>query len=216
MYLQGMSGKSWYSLIEATSDDVRRLSAVDRFSSIPVSVKENVAEHSFWVTLYTAAIHRFLDSPDHLYGPLLLRAVTHDLEECVSGDVVLPLKYSTPELKEEVDRASELLLHRMVPPEIRELRRELVPPGEDWDYINCVVKAADWLSLFQYMRREASRGNREIIPFYNRMVRDFAEAAGHAPDYLTGFYNCLVSESNGVLRDCFGGLLEKERWNRVI
>lgn len=216
MYLQGMSGKSWCSLIEATSDDIRRLSAVDRFSSIPVSVKETVAEHSFWVTLYAAAIYRFLESPDHLYGPLLLRAVTHDLEECISGDIVRPLKYSTPELKEEVDRASEMLLNRMVPEEILDLRKELVPPGEDWDYINCVVKAADWLSLFQYMRREAARGNREIIPFYNRMIRDLSEAAKQAPDYLVSFYNCLISEANGVLRDCFGRLLEKERWNRVI
>lgn len=211
-----MSGKSWCSLIEATSDDIRRLSAVDRFSSIPVSVKETVAEHSFWVTLYAAAIYRFLESPDHLYGPLLLRAVTHDLEECISGDIVRPLKYSTPELKEEVDRASEMLLNRMVPEEILDLRKELVPPGEDWDYINCVVKAADWLSLFQYMRREAARGNREIIPFYNRMIRDLSEAAKQAPDYLVSFYNCLISEANGVLRDCFGRLLEKERWNRVI
>ena len=54
----------WSKVLEAASGDVRRLSHVVRYSSIPISVPENVAEHSYWVSLYAILIHRTLRPKD--------------------------------------------------------------------------------------------------------------------------------------------------------
>ncbi len=167
---------SWRSIVEASASDVRRLSSVWRFSSIPVTVTENTAEHSFWVALYATMILESLGRDavkSDMLASTLLHAIVHDVAECVTGDVVRTFKYSTPELKKEVDRAEELLIKKTHPgtKRIIDLSGQLSNRNEK--FIKSVVKAADFLSLFQFMRREALRGNKEICPFFKMMIHDF-------------------------------------------
>ena len=84
---------------------------VRRFSTSRCHWPENVAEHSFYVCLYTLAICEWCQDscvvkPDA--GGALVRAVLHDMEEARSGDVVRPFKYSEPELKSNLDAAAAI------------------------------------------------------------------------------------------------------------
>lgn len=170
--------RDWGQLIDVSSGQVRRLSYVWRFSSIPVTVPENVAEHSYWVTLYSMLIHMKLYEEKPVDAPLmcaiLSEATVHDIGECVTGDFVRTFKYSDPKLKEAIDEG-----------EAKEVDKNLEKPLVDAihqssqlaeknriDYVKAVVKAADFLSLFQFMRREWVRGNREIKEFYEIMIKD--------------------------------------------
>lgn len=209
------------------SGDVRRLSHVVRFSSIPVAVSETTAEHSFWVALYAVMIHLELGGKPEDIGAVVLGAVVHDLPECVTGDVVRTLKYSTPELKREVDRAEEFLSEKLLGPKIRgllavaELLRTKKAKKADPDYVKTVVKAADFMSLFQYMRREAMRGNLEIVPYFNRMRRDLhkmSRGAGEEPGtgFPFDFYASLCDEAGVISRTCFHGPLPPEIFNRDV
>lgn len=226
-----MSKSSWAGVIRASTGDVRRLSSVWRYSSVPVVVRENVAEHSYWVALYAAMIHLRMDPDKGILGRVVLASLVHDVGECVTGDVVRVFKYATPELKAEVDRAESILSSRLEP-EVRDLVSaigSLANPSESqWDrYVKAVVKAADFLSLFQYMRREAARGNLEIIPFYNRMVNDFSDmmetsGVSLASDdvrqsrFPESFYEDLHAEAVAVRSVCFHGLEEDTRWTRPV
>ena len=225
------SSSRWEGLIRASTGDVRRLGAVWRFSSIPACEYENVAEHSFWVALYGGMIHRSLCPSVEILGAVVTSCLTHDLAECVTGDVVRVFKYSTPELKAEVDRAERILSDRL-PPEVKDLEGMAAAmagaAARPWsDYVKAVVKAADFLSLFQYMRREAARGNLEIIPFYNRMADDIShmaetsgvsDASGDITDarFPESFYEELREEALAVRSDCFHGLEEDPRWTRPV
>jgi len=221
-------------VIRASTGDVRRLSSVWRFSSIPVAVQENVAEHSYWVAIYAAMIHLEILPDRDMLGKVVLASLIHDLEECVTGDVVRVFKYSTPELKAEVDRAEALLSERL-DPEVKAVSKTIRSftgltgsVETKWDrYTKAVVKAADFLSLFQYMRREAARGNMEIIPFYNRMVSDLSEMAETTgvsdageevidTGFPESFYEELHAEAVAVRSDCFHGLEEDGRWTRPV
>ncbi len=212
--------------MKASTGDVRRLSHVTRFSSIPVSVLETTAEHSFWVTLFSMMIHRHLGAPDEHVAEITTHAVLHDLAECVTGDVVRTFKYATPEIKQAVDDAELILTEKLLPPEVKSLYAwsEGLAPGENpqdySDYAKAVVKAADWMSLYHYMRREAARGNREIIPFYNRMTVELGKAGEKAygtwtPEF-SGLFKAMTSEANRVGRDCFGDSMVSPRWNREV
>lgn len=164
----------WDEVLEAASGDIRRLSYADRYTTIPVSFKENVAEHSYWVSIYALLIHKEASGVDFYVGPILAYAVTHDLVECVTGDLVRTFKYSTARLKEAVDDAEEKVvegLHPMVQ-DIMSYPWSIAQAPVDKAYVKAVVKAADFVSLHQYMIREVNRGNREIEPFYQRMKRD--------------------------------------------
>ena len=60
---------------------IHRMSHVNRYSSVPVNRKENVAEHSWFVAFYAYMIGKDLEAHQHEvdFGELLSRALVHDL-----------------------------------------------------------------------------------------------------------------------------------------
>ncbi len=129
----------------------------------------------------------------------------------MGGDVVRTLKYSTPEMKREVDRAEGLLVDKLLPHQVR--RTVLPSPSED---VLAVVKAADFLSLWQFMRREAARKNLEIMPYFERMVQDLKGKAKEEHPLVGGLYWSMYVEAKQVANDCFGNLDFSKRWWREI
>jgi 5'-deoxynucleotidase YfbR-like HD superfamily hydrolase len=168
----------WKEVVAASSGDVRRLDYVWRYSSIPAIVYENTAAHSFWVTLYAAMIQNEIASDDfQTMAAVTLSACVHDLSDAVAGDVVRTFKYSSDHFKDQVSAAERRMVDRM-DPKLRDLVQvsEMMAAGTGKEYVESVVKAADFMSLFQYMRREVMRGNVEIRNFYWRMVQDLKTA----------------------------------------
>lgn len=165
----------WKDVLDAASGDIRRLSYVVRFSSVPVIVPENVADHSYYVALYSVLIHRHMDGERSLYSPIMLHAITHDLTEAMTGDLVRTFKYSSSEFKQAVDSAEKSMISRF-PTDITTLHNMWVfEAGDQIQYVKAVVKAADFMSLHQYMIREVARGNQEIRPFFERMLADLRQ-----------------------------------------
>lgn len=207
---------SWSDVLKAGTEDVRRLDSVTRFSSIPVTFSETTTTHSYWVTLYSLMIWQVLEAhgwkgglPD--LGEVLRYAVSHDAPESVTGDVVRTLKYSSRAMKKAVDEAEVVLVERLMAGRVRAAISFVPSPAA-----KAIVKAADWFALWQFMRREAARMNLEIIPFYNRMVRDLQEAEISSPPELQGLYAAIIQEVYAVRMQCFGRLAEDPRWNREV
>lgn len=215
----------WDRLVEASSSDVRRLASVWRYSSIPIVSDENTAEHSFWVTLYSALILQELGgraSESDVLGATLLYATIHDASECVTGDIIRLMKYATPEMKASVDSAEALLAAKHLHRDVLSLSGMsdglMVTTGEK-ALIKSVVKVADFISLFQFMRREAMRGNLEVIPFFKRMVEDLNAMLSSSPDVSFGsgqvfhqsqVYLALSSRAKRIAKACFHGLEDGE------
>lgn len=171
--------QDWKPLLEAASSDIRRLDYVTRYSSIPVTFPETDSMHMYWVSIYSMMVHRRLHGPRDLDALIMQHALTHDALECLSGDIVRTFKYSSEEFRQAVNRAEEGLANSL-PIEVRslldEVRQHITSFGHTlhWkgDYVKDVVKAADFMSLYQYMWREKKRGNSEIDPFFGRMIAD--------------------------------------------
>jgi 5'-deoxynucleotidase YfbR-like HD superfamily hydrolase len=184
--------QNWKEVVETASGDVRRLSHVVRFSSIPVSVPENVAEHSFYVALYAIIIHKTLRPNDvDIVGAIILGAILHDLAEAKTGDVVRTFKYSSDALKKEIDKAEHVIISQFpaLILDIYNLHKHI--ESDDHAYVSSVIKAADFMSLHQYMVREIRRGNQEIYPFFLRMEADLESMAAIQND-LSSLYEELL------------------------
>lgn len=174
--------QDWKPLLEAASSDIRRLDYVTRYSSIPVTVPENDSTHMYWVSVYSMMVHRRLKGPPALDALVMQHALTHDALECLSGDIVRTFKYSSEEFRQAVNKAEKGLadtLPREVKLLLDEVEKGLAGLEERWraEYVVDVVKAADFMSLYQYMWREKKRGNSEIDPFFGRMIADLKVAA---------------------------------------
>ncbi len=204
-HTETVSLKTWEQLINTAVQDIRRLDYVYRYTTIPIVVQESTSTHSYWVAIYSIMIHFHIHPDDKDIGCLLLNALIHDLPECISSDVVRTFKYSTPELKQEIDRAEKLLLSKF-PYNINFLFQFCQDNKNK--YIEAVTKAADFLSLFQYIRREIMRNNMEIYPFYIKMISDISsKTSGEIINKFNvkEFYEALLNESKR-LETCFNNI----------
>jgi 5'-deoxynucleotidase YfbR-like HD superfamily hydrolase len=167
----------WEEFIE-TARECQRMDYVWRFGTIPISVPENVSTHSYWVATYSAMIHQSM-APDDVVtlAACVMKAIVHDTQEKESGDFVRTFKYRTKALKREIDEAEKQIVEEFGPSmkALHVASESLTEKCGNGAYVNAVVKAADFMSLHNFMVREIMRGNREIVPFFKRMVSDLDE-----------------------------------------
>lgn len=202
----------WAEFIN-TAREYQRLDYVPRYSTIPILTPESVSTHSYWVTVYAAMIHQALDPHDtETLAAIITSALIHDSPEVESSDIVRTFKYKTHTLKNAIDEAEEEIVKDFGPSlkALVNVSKMLSVKNGKKDYVKAVVKAADFMSLHNFMVREYSRGNREITPFYQRMISDFrAMAAKSLPPFKTGekdfdtaeFYKALADNAESVLKN---------------
>jgi 5'-deoxynucleotidase YfbR-like HD superfamily hydrolase len=135
---------------------------------------------------------------------ILKYALVHDVGESVTGDVVRPFKYATPEMKRAADEAEDILTQRLMPDVVKQIIGELDDPRNTTyaDYVKDVIKAADFLCVYVFMNREFLHGNQEIEPFRKRMVADMTAMAaklGSSPGAhvkeISRLYTLMASQS---------------------
>ena len=200
----------WSEIVSA-SRECQKLDYVWRYSTIPISVPENVSTHSYWVTVYSAMIHQALNpSREDLLTACVLTAAVHDTPEGKVGDFVRTFKYRTPELKSAIDAAEQTIIEEF-PAAFKvvfDLAGRLSADCGSPQYVKAIVKAADFLSLFNFMVREITRGNGEIVPYYRRMVSDLkmmsettkkADVVDGVAFYPTEFYGYLADSAQKTL-----------------
>lgn len=173
--------ETWQSFLDDITGDINRLSDVWRYSSIPVVSKENDVEHLGWVCIYSLIIHSILRPNDtHIVGSIATHAISHDITESITGDIVRTFKYSDPQLCKAIKKGEEKAVSEF-PQTVQWLlnvHKTLIQAQgsiqyeEELHYVETVVKMGDFLSLWRFMRREILRNNKEITPFVNKMIID--------------------------------------------
>lgn len=85
---------------------VSRLSGIQRFSMLKMCHPENVLEHTGMVCIFSYIITDHLNQIKQTIsiGEVMRRAVTHDLDETITGDVPRPTKYFSKELRKEMTK----------------------------------------------------------------------------------------------------------------
>ena len=98
------------NLHELLAGDTRQMSSVIRYSSIPHGRGENVAEHSYYVIFYCLLIAKDLEKDGYKidYYKLLVSATIHDLDEAITGDIIRPVKYSSKELRDQLEHVADV------------------------------------------------------------------------------------------------------------
>lgn len=201
------------NLTELLLGEAQRLSFVDRFSTTKVLRKENVAEHTFYVTFYSMVIIEWLDAKGFQFQPCdrydtMVRALMHDVEECRSGDFPRPFKYSNQALKELLDKASieatrqtigsflgranwtsvdQLIFDRLF---------NLWQKSKDESYSGRIVKFADFLSVLAYVCDEVRSGNKKTLLRHMETMEEYCHSFDH-DDY--NFLRPLVLEAQGIM-----------------
>lgn len=192
---------------------------VNRFSTSRCGRPENVAEHSYFVCFYawllaSVAAERMGISQDDvslLIREVLEKAVLHDLEECRTGDIHRPFKYSHPQLKAALDDAAKIAMEQI---KARLFCTEAIGnrltyvwhTSKDHSLSGCIVRLADFLSVLSFVMQEGPDAPKRLC------LDTMLEHWGHFWDSETqhpcpGFelFGPELRETAQMVRGVFGG-----------
>lgn len=155
----------------------RVLASVPRWSVVPVTRRQYVAEHSYYVSLYTAELLglSLFDNWDSDRKFACVRyALIHDAAEARMADTPGPVKRMTVD-REKFDEVERMTLRHM----------GFVDKWEcSWhvdDGIKVVVKAADLIDEFFYLNMEASMGSKIVDRLLGQIETRLMAALGNLP-----------------------------------
>jgi 5'-deoxynucleotidase YfbR-like HD superfamily hydrolase len=154
------------NLFDICTGRVSRINHVKRYSSFPVLRPENVAEHSWWVAFIALIISDTLaDQGIEVHTEILLRrALVHDVDEVMSGDVIRSFKHTNEGIAEVMHIASNLNMHELT----NEWEEAGITPMVDWieakdeSIEGDIIRFADMATVALYIRSEKLLGNNEL------------------------------------------------------
>lgn len=163
-----------FNIDAALTGTLTRMHRVQRYSSIPVLRPENVAEHSWQIAMICYLIATDLDHDPATMAPgrnpinmgkLLTRAITHDVSEALSGDIIRSYKHSSTKMRDACHDA-DLINMAKLRDEIGEMTGQALLT--DWsnakasDLEGDIVMLADLLCVVSYCIDERALGNVRI------------------------------------------------------
>jgi len=147
-----------------------RLKDTFRYSAQSVIVRESVAEHSFWVAMIGATIAWEVEP--NSAADVALKGIFHDIEECMTGDLVRDMKYATEEFRDVVKQLERQFLSGL------ESGLGLVghhmfstwETAKQWR-TGEIVALADALSVMAYCVQERELGNTKLYEIHDNVVQ---------------------------------------------
>ena len=162
-----------YNWVEVLDGKLNRTRFVERYSGVPHVRREGVAEHSYYVALYAQflydEVNRNILPPDvdQVWPDLskvLQGALFHDMEECMTGDMLRSVKHGSAILRESLNKAGEQLL-KSVFEEVLDGQRHVTTSMARWSNAKTstingdIVSLADLLSVVSYAYMEEKAGS---------------------------------------------------------
>lgn len=170
----------------------RRISRVVRFSTRPRSVDEYVATHSYYVALYGLILSKMLIGKGVKVDveSVLTRALVHDLDESVSGDIIRIFR-------EKLSNELEVLCGEVMQGILKGL------PDKQREYLmfhwhnkfeeteGLIVKICDNIAGWAYCEEQIQMGNKIFVPI----------AGDYLKRILTDTYNIGLEELYQQFKD---------------
>lgn|SRR3990167_376175 len=153
----------------------RRLLHIKRYNTTPLAVHESVADHSFFVAVYGWMLHEYLKQfgKESNLEEILKRALVHDMEESISGDIIMTFKHKNPEfanMLHELNKGSMDEVLKDLPQDLSKDIKEIWLRSKDETLEGFIIKAADKLSLVTYCIEQLLMGNEYMRPVLHRAI----------------------------------------------
>lgn len=163
--------------------DIVNMSNIQRYSWATVIKQENLAEHSYYVTVLSDLIAEDIEEKypqkELDRGNILRYALYHDYEEVYTWDIVTPVKYKSEEVKEWLEKLWKILLREWVESNFKwnsHIAKRIksstfeYESKKDKDLENRIVKFADILQSLIYIIREINLWNIYTEPILKRII----------------------------------------------
>lgn len=149
-------------MLKELHDLVSRMATVNRYSDTKLILPESLLEHTGYVAIICLYIAQDLNEKID-YRDLMSKALFHDIEETISGDVIRPTKYGSMSLIKAFKDYGEACAIKAL---------EIFPDSSlsrfYWDFSKTgkegiIVSVADKLAVVYKMEQELSFGNEHFM-----------------------------------------------------
>lgn len=182
------------------------LKNIVRMGIYPRVTDETVAEHSFYVAFFTLVLGS--EHNENIKGTdarkinierAVTKALLHDLEESVTGDIINSYKHCNRDLKTKMDIENlnvcatvcrGLSAHSSVNALVYTRWRFAKDPGT---IEGKLVNFCDWLSWLSLLHKEFSMGNKIAIENMQRVRDDAKRFLGPDYDFIKGYTSQALS-----------------------
>ena len=172
-----------------------RMAHINRFSSMPLHHYETVAEHSFFVALYAYGIAIDLELSAQAKYLVLAKALVHDIDESITGDIIRPFKHSSAGLESAISKATdEKIQQALLDVSNGGYLYYIWRNAKDTTLEGSIVHLADYWSVVEYSKREWMLGNRWAeLPLRDTMAAlDNDYHSGRFQESLNPYIDALV------------------------
>lgn len=157
------------------SPSLRQMAFVQRWSIARCTRRPNIAEHSFFVAIYADMVAERIEWYMDLYAhqqrsTLLWRALYHDVEEIVTGDMPGPGKHEFVDIRFHSAWVTKYLRVMLGAGRTDELNHK-----PDYD-IKAILKVANLLDEVFFLADESAMGNRWVRRVSEDVMRRLREA----------------------------------------
>lgn len=143
-------------------DEIYKLKNLVRYNQRARIRPESVAEHSYFVVLFTRLICEEYDVPRDIERLAIDYAISHDIPEIHISDIPWPVKNDNPALEKVLNKLENDFMKKEFP-----LFHKSFVQIKETPVANTIVELADILSVLQYTRSEYQLGNKELKDVYD-------------------------------------------------
>ena len=174
-------------------DFLRRTQAlcyIERCSNTPHIRPYSVAQHSFYIALYAMLFADIenerirnegqveFNNSNHYYlydtSEVIKKALIHDLEESLTGDILYPVHHENKSFKETLDKVREKCVDQEVfkelPQNVRKYYIRLWKTSKDTTKEGILVACMDKFEILMFAIQELDMGNQAFRIIYNNAV----------------------------------------------
>lgn len=151
--------------------ELRTASIVPRWSIVWTLNKDTVSNHSFFVVFYAFQICMLLGKSMQWAGIVTYLALTHDLDETITGDIVSPVKREI--LGDRAEAYIKSKMQERLPSVVDKITE--IETNWDVDTMWAVITVADRLDALLFLITEHRMGNHHIdkrIPDAHGRLKD--------------------------------------------
>ena len=169
--------------------ELDRINNMVRWNGLNRIKDETVAHHSYIVAFFSRILAEEIFEDNEMKFLILSYALSHDYDEIFTGDILNPFKYNEfngnevrgviddflkfkIEQKFNTDSATDKMFRDV-------LNKTIIPP-----IARKIVKIADWISMYFYLKKERQLGNMGVDPQNRHCIQNIRLTCQDAIDYL--------------------------------
>ena len=167
----------------------RDMAHIPRWVILRKNRQQNLAEHSYYVTLYADQVARLIGWQGN-YGDLMRYALLHDIDETITGDIPGPAKRAAWDKTRAEERIKGVMTAKYGL-DVIDVRSSATRE------VRAIVSVADALDEVCYLLEEKLSGNNWVHTVYNEAFDRLAYRWQYLPgdpDFVEEMWNKHVSD----------------------